>query len=339
MQNKALVHSLIWVIYILSEYISNVYHYNSADAPKLWYSIFLSLPVVMIPTYVMTLVLIPKYLEKNKLVVFTIGLLGVAFVVLFMRLKWLEILNYINYSEYQKMPWPKVAKNVVHDYAIIALISCISILVDWRQKKKLNQELTESKTKLEIKLLKNQLQPHFLFNTLNNIYAQALQKSDNTADSILRLTNLLEYLVYWSDKESVAIHKEIELIKNYCKMEALRYGNNLDLTLDLDEMPKNLLMAPMIFLPFVENSFKHARSGANEKVWIIIRLKLYDEKVVFNVKNSVNTKERAKRGCSNGIGLENITKTLNLKYPEKHDLRIENGQNFFDVRLKIDLSE
>ena len=293
----------------------------------------------MIPTYFILQYLVPYHLEKKRLLTFVVGVLASGFFILFMRLKWLEILNYLETFEYQSMPWTKVLKNTIRDYAIVALVACISIIADWRQRKKLNMELQESKAKVEVQLLKNQLHPHFLFNTLNNIYSLALKKSDRTADSILRLTNLLDYLVYWSDKEEVAIHKEVELIRNYCEMEALRYGDKLKLDIDMDDLPKYLKSSPLIFLPFVENSFKHGGNNTDGVTWVNIKLKYYDEKLVFNIENSVSAKKNLSSGESKGVGLDNIRKRLDIYYNGRYDLQIDDGLDHFTVRLELMIDE
>ncbi len=268
-----------------------------------------------------------------------IGILVAGFFVLFMRLKLLEFLNFLETLEYQSMPLTKVLKNTIRDYAIIALVVCISIISEWRQRKKLNLELEESKAKIEVQLLKNQLHPHFLFNTLNNIYSLALLNSDRTADSILRLTDLLDYLVYWSDKEEVSIHKEVELIRNYCEMESLRYGDQLILNIDMGDLPKHIKSSPLIFLTFVENSFKHLSKDTNGKLWVKIKLRLYDKKLVFNITNSINQNITLKTEKSNGVGLSNITKRLSILYPGRHSLGVEEGQGYFAVRLEFEIDD
>ena len=231
------------------------------------------------------------------------------------------------------MPARKMVKNVIRDYSVVALAVCLYIIGDWRQKQKLNEKLIKAKAEAELKLLKGQLHPHFLFNTLNNIYSLALQKSDLTADSILKLTELLDYLVYWANKEKVALSKEVELLKSYLDLEKLRYGEKLQLNAEFSEIGNNLKVSPLILLPFVENCFKHGGISANGVFWINLKLKVYDKKFVFNIENSKKKKkDKTKTG---GVGLENIQQRLVLIYPDKHQLEIDDNDEFFSVRLEI----
>lgn len=210
---EVFLHILFWGIYVLSEYLANMMHLHSSNNWTFLRSTLLSLPLLMIPTYLIAFYVVPKFLMQNKIHWFLLSVFVAAIFVFWGRIKWLELINYLENGQHFNIPPTKVIKNVIRDYSIIALAICIYIIGDWRKKQQLNEQLIKAKAEAEIKLLKGQLQPHFLFNSLNNIYSLALMKSDLTADSILKLTELLDYLVYRANLEKVALNKEVQLLK------------------------------------------------------------------------------------------------------------------------------
>ena len=331
-----LIHMALWSVYILSEYAANFIHLRPGEELIFWRATLLSLPLLMLPTYFIVLVAIPRYLKPNRFALFALVIIAMAVLIFAGRIKWMELIEYLNHGHFISMPAGKVLKNVIRDYAVVALAVCIYIIGDWRRKQKINEQLVKAKAETEIKLLKGQLHPHFLFNTLNNIYSLALKKSELTADSILKLTELLDYLVYWTGKDKVEISKEVQLIKNYLELEKLRHGDKLKLDIDLDIADQSELVTPLILLPFIENCFKHGGAKRGEPFLIKMKLRIYSKKLVFNVENSkksvINTNNE-----NSGIGLKNIRERLQLVYPLRHQLVISNNTEFFGVRLELTL--
>jgi LytS/YehU family sensor histidine kinase len=235
------------------------------------------------------------------------------------------------------MPASKVVKNVVRDYAIIALATSIYIINDWRQKDKENKQLAEAKAQSDLELLKRQLHPHFLFNTLNNIYSLSLKNSDLTGDSILKLSKLLEYLVYQSGEKEVLLADEMDLVKNYIALEKLRYGNELQVKLEIKGLVNQLKTAPLIVLPFVENCFKHGGKNENGVFWININVKGYEQLLTIFIENSKSKKKKIGKVRPSGVGLSNIADRLELLYPGKHKLDIEESMDFYSIKLELNL--
>ena len=332
------IHLLFWALYILSEYAANLMHMRPGNVWPFFRAELLSLPALMLGTYFIALVSVPKFLKKGKWHWFVLSLLVVGAVVFFARVKWLEVVNYLEHQEYWKVPVSKVLKNIIRDYSIIALAVCIYIIGDYRRKQKLNEELAKAKAEAEIKLLKGQLHPHFLFNSLNNIYSLALMKSDLTADSILKLTELLDYLVYRANMDKVALLKEVQLLRNYVDLEKLRYGEKLKVDMDIHLENENLLVAPLILLPFAENCFKHGGSGEDGFFNIKMRLKVNVQKLTFDISNS-KKKGRENKSANGGVGLENIRKRLTLLYPDQHELHIQDSPEYYEVNLKINVRD
>ena len=299
------IHVLFWITYIVSEYFANLMHLRPGENLRFFRSMLLSMPVLVISTYFIALYAVPRFLKTERWGLFVLSLLVVALFVFYGRVKWLELVNYFNYnSQYYKVPITKVLTNVIRDYAIIALAVCIYIIGDYRKEQQRNAQLVKSKAEAEIKLLKGQLHPHFLFNSLNNLYSLALVKSDLTADSILKLTELLDYLVYRANMDKVPLSKEVQLLHNYIGLEQLRYGDHLRIETDFSVQNDALLVAPLLLLPFAENCFKHGGPGKDGLFRVDVQLYADDCKLVFHIGNS--KKNGLKTKHAGGLGLQNI---------------------------------
>ncbi len=328
-----IVHSFFWILYVVSEYLANMMHIQPGRTVKFLQATLLSLPVLIVSTYFLTGYVVPRYLKKNKWPVFLFWAVVVALFVLFARIKWQELLIFIEEGRYFKIPVSKVLKNIIRDYAIIALAVCLYIIGDYKKKQQLNEQLVKARAEAEIKLLKGQLHPHFLFNSLNNIYSLALMQSELTADSILKLTELLDYLVYRANMETVPLTKEVKLLENYIGLEQLRYGEKLMVDSDIRISHKDLMVAPLLLLPFAENCFKHGGVGQQGIFKISITLHANDRQIVFKIHNT--KKKQPNTGVNGGLGLANIRKRLQLLYPGKHQLNIRNLPEQFHVELRV----
>lgn len=329
-----LVHVLFWIVYIISEYFANLMHLRPDDNLRFFRSLFLSLPVLIMATYFIALYVVPRFLKTERWGLFILLVIGVAIFVFYGRIKWLELVNYLeNHHIYYKVPVAKVLSNTIRDYAIIALAVCIYIIGDYRNEQKAKAQLMKSKAEAEIKLLKGQLHPHFLFNSLNNLYSLALIKSDLTADSILKLTELLDYLVYRVNMDKVPLSKEVQLLNNYIGLEQLRYGDDLHIVNDIS-LQNDVQVAPLLLLPFAENCFKHGGPGQDGLFKVEIQLTANDQQLVFQISNSKkNGRESSKH--SGGVGLQNIRQRLSLLYPRHHQLQIDHQPDAYQVRLEI----
>lgn len=333
-RNTIFTHLLFWALYVASEYFANLMHLHPGNNWPFFRTTLLTLPILVIATYFMALFAVPRFLQANRWGWFW----GCAFVaaafIFFSRVKWLEFLNYLQYQTYDRIPPSKLLKNIIRDYATVALGVCIYIIGDYRKKQQLNEQLAKAKAEVEIKLLKGQLHPHFLFNSLNNIYSLALMKSDLTADSILKLTELLDYLVYRVNLEQVPLVKEVQLLDNYIGLEQLRYGEKLKVESQISVQSESIKVAPLLLLPFAENCFKHGGVGPNGFFCVKLELKANHQKLWLHITNSKKKKKEDNNG-SGGVGLENIRKRLTLLYPGRHQLEISNLPDQYKVVLQI----
>ncbi len=192
--------------------------------------------------------------------------------------------------------------------------------------------LLQQKTEAELKLLKAQLNPHFLFNALNNIYALVLTRSENAANSLMSLSQLLRYIVYDAVAEKVALDKEITYLKYYIDLEKLRFVKNKNFKIDIFVGSNNYKILPLIFIPFVENSFKH--SNINKGGKINIKIQLIKNELQFICENTYSAYKKSV-DQTGGIGLLNSKKRLEMLYPDKHKLSVTDENNIFLIKLNI----
>lgn len=197
---------------------------------------------------------------------------------------------------------------------------------------------TETELRLNearLKLLQGQLHPHFLFNMLNNLYGLWIEKSDATPDVILKLSALLDYMLYKCNKDKVYLNEEVRFIRNYIELETIRHDKRLKLEIELPDQSDDLLISPLLLFSFVENAFKHGANKTSGESWMKICLTFIDGQLHFevenNYENSVNIAE------NKGIGLKNVKERLELLYPEKHSLIIGNTNGIFTVDLSIEI--
>jgi len=220
--------------------------------------------------------------------------------------------------------------------AIGGIALSIKLLKYWWLKQLETQELISSKANAELQLLKAQVHPHFLFNTLNNIYSFILTSSAKAPELVKKLSNLLHYIIYECNQGHVSLQKEITMIQNYISLETVRYGEQFDITIDITGDYSKKKIAPLLLLPFVENSFKHGTSKMLSRPWVSLNI-IVDENRMYFMLNNSRPQEYINPSRNGGIGLSNVQKRLQLLYPRKHELKITSEPEHFTVLLEIDL--
>ncbi|RIV22453.1 hypothetical protein DYU11_15670 [Fibrisoma montanum] len=214
--------------------------------------------------------------------------------------------------------------------------AAIKLVKVWYQKQEAYQQIEREKLNAELQLLKSQVHPHFLFNTLNNLYALTLRKSDRSPAVVLKLSELLSYMLYDCNAPEVPVEKEITFMRNYIGLEQLRYGDRLDMSVTISGDYQNKLIAPLLLVPFLENAFKHGTSEQLEQAWMHLDLSVQGTTLKFKLINSRETTEHDATYVG-GIGLLNVKKRLHLLYPDRHDLRITAEDETFMVTLTLEL--
>jgi len=202
---------------------------------------------------------------------------------------------------------------------------------------KLQKEMEKEKLNSELALLKNQVSPHFFFNTLNNIYALIGINADDSQKAVLKLSKLMRYLLYESEKGDTKLSHEIDFMFNYIDLMKLRMNEKIDLSVSLPENYKDMIFPPLLFIPFIENAFKHGVSY-RKKSFIRIEMTIDDHNITFHCTNSLVKNGDEKEEKEPGIGLENVTKRLKLLFPNRHELKIDQSEDEYEVLLKINIS-
>jgi len=338
---QLLLHALFWVA-VLFFYVA-FFGFDSADFNYiLSFSLFL-MPITIATTYVFIYKLIPEYLITKRYFLF--GLYGLYALIVSTYLIVLSVfLGLVYLSNFQYSDMAPVSRSLlfvaISVYLVVIVVSAFKLLKlnlkHSEETKKLENKILETQLKLkeqELKYLKMQIHPHFLFNTLNTMYGFALKKADETPEMILKLSNLLDYLLYKIDKPFVLLKDDIDHIKDYIELEKMRFNDTLKIDFTTNTVSEDLKIAPMLLLPFVENSFKHGILKSGE-----LKVKIYlhcEEKIIhFNIENTSSKTEIP----SKGIGLINIKKRLDLLYRDNYKLKIENEDKIFKVDLRLNLN-
>lgn len=213
------------------------------------------------------------------------------------------------------------------------IAAAIKLMKKLYEKQQAALQLEKEKIHAELHLLRAQLHPHFLFNTLNNIYSLTQHTSITGSDMIMRLSALLRYMLYEGGKNRVPLDRELKMINDYLQLEALRYGERLELSIDVPTVAP-VDIAPLLLLPFVENAFKHGASQVIEKPWINLRLSLADRNLSFVI---VNGRDSQSISPEPGIGIANVRQRLALLYPQRHSLEINVEEELYYVHLTLAL--
>ncbi len=196
-------------------------------------------------------------------------------------------------------------------------------------------KITATHSQSELKLLQSQISPHFLFNTLNNLYGISLTRHEKIPPLLLKLSELLRYSVYDAKELFVSLKDELAYINNYIDFEKIRIGDRLVINTDIDEVVEGIQIAPMILIIFIENAFKHSKNSTDQNIYIDIELKSWANSILFSIKNSYQENEEKGVDKYSGFGLDNVKKRLELLYPGKYDLKTEVKDDFYKVMLQL----
>jgi LytS/YehU family sensor histidine kinase len=193
----------------------------------------------------------------------------------------------------------------------------------WRREVWEKLQVRQEKTKAELELLKAKLHPHFLFNTLNNLYTLVIERSDKAPQMLMRLSAILSYVLYECQSAKVPLEREISICKDYIELERERYGERLEVSLDFSGPISGKMIAPMLFQPFIENAFLNGTSEQEGKVWMSIEISVLHSQLFFRVINSVAPDEDLQQAKPLAAGIDNAIRRLELLYPDRYTLSRE----------------
>jgi len=358
---RHLVFWMIWFIYLIVTYLIPTnwipaWNFKGPIPHIHKYGVGLSILRILMAGFLHTLLhmalvygilyyFLPKYLTRNRNKVSTTLLLCcfvslIAFLSYFNFVLALYISTRIGY--FTSMPGmqfivPLWGRQILFNFpTVIGFALGIKLLKNWFKKQEEVAQATREKTNAELQLLKSQVHPHFLFNTLNNIYSFIINESPAAPDAIRKLCNLLRYIIHECNEPLVKLDKELRMIKGYIDLEKIRYGDNLNLKFEVSGTTADKTICPLILIPFVENSFKHGASQMLAHAWVNVAIKIEDDELFFNLSNGkpVTPEEKS---SNKGLGLTNVKKRLAILYPETHSLSISDEMMIYSVSLKIPL--
>lgn len=336
-KSEVFYHVLFWTVHLFFRLYLKGYFRNFESA-ELYEEIF-TLPVRMIGAY-LTIFLMKRYLFKRKYKIFAALLpASILFVLILERISeyFFVIPLFYSQSSYTEL-WNlyELMSGIIYSYPVITVAVILTFLQKWYKDQQIKRELEKEKLTAQVNMLKGQIQPHFLFNTLNNIYALSVDNSDKTSDSILKLSDLLDYMLYKTNAPFVNIADEIKHLKDYIELEKLRYGDRLEVIFTLSGNLNHVQVAPLLFLPIIENCFKHGASGTIENAWVSIDISRGEDLLICKFENSKN--ENTVSDEKEGIGLSNVKKRLELLYRNNYELKILEERDSFMVVLKLNIS-
>jgi two-component system LytT family sensor kinase len=345
------LHMLAWAfIVIIPQYLISVYGGRSDN--HFLYQFYTNTVVYGAIFYVNYLWLIPRFFfndSKSKYI-----LLVTVAIIIFCLLLYV-INDYLFFDPERERQMDEIMKELnkghpaekppfremrIFRYFYSAILICgfslgLGILEKLSQNEKQRKELEKEKLNSELAFLKNQISPHFFFNTLNNIYSLIGFDTEEARHAVLKLSKLMRYLLYESEQGESSLADEVAFLNNYIDLMKLRLGNKVELTISLPDSNHDLRVPPLLFVPFVENAFKHGISY-RERSFIDIRMFVDGNKIWFKARNSMGTGNLTEKMHS-GIGLENVKKRLNLLFPQTHTLKIEQTSAEFNVDLSLEI--
>jgi len=335
-RNSVVQHLLFWGLsfYILLNIFGGSSSFQKIDF--IYTTIFMA--TLMIPVELNLFVFIPRFLNQKKYLIYSFLFLTSLFL----------------FSFFNQFLFDSFIDQILPDYYFISYYSYLDILKffliflvvtsllhlskEWFELNESRQNmilLEKEKIDAELKALSNQVNPHFLFNSLNVLYSLAIKNEKETPEAIIRLSDILRYVIYESNRETVDLISEVKLIDNFIELQQFRISPDADIQFEQKIEDEKFQIAPMMLLPLVENSYKHGIKGEVGKTYINMKLMQKGNEVAFLIENNKGQSSEPDESQSGGVGLNNIRSRLELIYPKNHTFEVEDGESLFSVKLKI----
>jgi len=335
-----LLHLLFWVLslvlFVVLIFITRHFRLQAMDFQTA-VNIIITLMFLAVSVYINLLILLPLFFKKRRYLLFS--LLEMSNIALFI------CLNYFVSMAFEGKH-PNILNEMVAEFLLVLVFLVITTLIKFTRDsialqdanlriKEIERENVES----ELRALKAQINPHFFFNTLNSIYSLSLDRSEKVPELILKLSELMRYILYETSDDYVSMERQLDFLQNYIYLEQLRTDEKIKIEMEIKGEHTELMVVPLLFVPFIENAFKHVVKEKDNPSFIRISFNLTDPvKLSFSVKNKKFNSPRPVNGNNEGIGLANVRKRLNLLYPLKHELTISDTGDVFEVKLTLELS-
>jgi two-component system LytT family sensor kinase len=330
---RLLAPVVFWLFQIIVFLIRNVYLFTHGSSGKVFEIMILTFPIDCLTFCVFYFFFAPKFFKREKPALY--GMLAVLFFILNSGL-WVGyyFLNGIeNAEELQAYYISSMGHNLLYSfYGILFRIG-----IDWYEKQERQKDMERQQVRTELALLRSQINPHFLFNILNNINSFSKRDPDKTSYAIIKLADIMRYMLYEASAELVPIGREIAYIRSYLDLQKLRYKDPGFVQFDLTGNTSGIFIPPMLFIPFIENAFKHGCKSTNDK--ITLSLTTGDGMIYFACRNARRILSESEKKTAKGIGIQNIKRRLDLLYPDAHTLRVTETVSHYFIELTITCDE
>ncbi|MBK8292254.1 MAG: histidine kinase [Flammeovirgaceae bacterium] len=334
-----LLHISFWCVYlsVFLYQVSSFQRGRDMDWDKILSIVSTQVIFVALLSYINYFFFLPGLIGKENKWKYVIQFLVTFAVIISLRIYFeRDILNVSENREGYLYSTRFIVQVVTSNLFIVIFVGMLRFAEDWFELEARRKEIEHEKLAAELNFLKAQINPHFLFNTLNNLYYLAYSKSENTAEVVAKLSQMMRYMIYDSNHPNVLLSKEIEYMQNYISLERLRLNDQIPIKFEVIGNAENLRITPLIFITFLENAFKHGVSNSNPKAWVNVTIQLQDKQCVYTVENSLVEKPESSE--KSGIGLQNVKRRLDLSYPNQYKLITENKKNVYLIQLTLALS-
>ncbi|MCK9203941.1 MAG: histidine kinase [Bacteroidales bacterium] len=330
---RLLAPLVFWIFQVIVFLIRNIYQFSQGAASEVFRTMVLTFPLDCLTFCVFYFFFAPRFYNRKKLV------WNVILVVFFFILNsglWAGY-YYLNGVHEEEQLRAFYLSSMGHNllYSFYGILFRVGI--NWYEKRDRQRELERQQVRTELALLRSQINPHFLFNILNNIHSFARHDPDKTSFAIIKLAEIMRYMLYEANTEKVPVEKEIKYIESYLALQKLRYKDPGFVTFDIDGDPAGINIPPMLFIPFIENAFKHGCKSVEDKIKISLTIK--GEMLRFHCQNTKRILSSAERNMSKGIGIMNIKRRLDLLFPGAHDLIVNDTEKRYIIDLTLNLHE
>jgi sensor histidine kinase YesM len=343
-RRKVILHGIFWTSILIIVFISENWEHQENMKFGFFAHYLIAFAVFISVSYSNIYLLVPKFFKEKKYILYAFYLsllmiIGASITVL------AQVISYY-FGLSIELSIKNHGHNLIYYFfhvmfgELMFLIATTLFLImdEWIKFQDITIKLKETerqKVQSELQALKAQINPHFLFNTLNNIYSHSLEKSPKTPEMILKLSELMSYILYECQDVFVPLKNELHFIQNYIELEKLRYEDHILVNFEITGELTNRQIAPLVFIAFIENGFKHIGNKGNEKPFINIKIDVGFEKICLRVINSRDAETKKFLTKESGVGVENVKKRLELIYPNQHKLIITEIEDRYDISLDI----
>jgi two-component system LytT family sensor kinase len=329
-------HVIFWFVYLI--FWVFFYHSSNSSLPvTLAITVaFIIVSVHGVASYINIYILFPRLLKQKQYFMYVVSVLltvSLSCLILVVAFLFSPAISYASKSSIWTFDF--FVTNAISVSYTLAITMSLKLVKQWYERERLTDNLEKIQTETELKYLKHQINPHFLFNSLNSLYALTLTKSDKAPELVLKLSEILRYVLYDSSERWVPLDKEINYIKSYLALEEIRNGDRLKVDFNIEGDTSGKKVAPLIFLTFLENSFKHGIAASTGEGFVHVNMKVTEDEIHFHLTNSKPKEAEKAISKLGGIGLVNLKKRLQILYEGRHALRISEKDQAYTVDLVL----